>query len=140
MRKIIAIGESVLDTVFNAGQPVRAMVGGRIACATALLASRGWPCSMVSECCTDRVGDLIVDFLERNHVDVRSVDRFTDGATALSAIFQDDDSAARRIVNYGRYPKGDSMWCGPESTRTMCSFSARSMPSTCRNVNDSLNW
>ena len=112
MRKIIAIGESVLDTVFNAGQPVRAMVGGRIACATALLASRGWPCSMVSECCTDRVGDLIVDFLERNHVDVRSVDRFTDGATALSAIFQDDDSAARRIVNYGRYPKErfDVVW------------------------------
>ena len=112
MRKIIAIGESVLDTVFRAGQPVRAMVGGRIACATALLGSRGLPCSMVSECCTDSVGDLVVDFLKRNHVDVRSVDRFTDGATALSAIFQDDDCATQRIVNYGRYPKErfDVVW------------------------------
>ena len=31
MRKVISIGESVLDTVFVNRQPVKAMVGGRIA-------------------------------------------------------------------------------------------------------------
>ena len=31
MRKIITIGESVLDTIYSGNQPVRSFVGGRIA-------------------------------------------------------------------------------------------------------------
>ena len=65
MRKIITIGESVLDTLYNGRQPVKAFVGGRIACAAATLGTLQHTVSMVSECATDRVGDLIVDFLER---------------------------------------------------------------------------
>ena len=37
MRKIIAIGESVLDTVYSGNQPTRSFVGGRIANAAAIL-------------------------------------------------------------------------------------------------------
>lgn len=43
MRKIIAIGESVLDTLYRNGQPIKAMVGGRIANATASLGMTGAP-------------------------------------------------------------------------------------------------
>lgn len=110
MRKIIAIGESVLDTIYNNGQPVRAIVGGRIANAAASLGLLGLPVSMVSECCTDRVGDTIINFFRHHHVDVKSIDRFTDGATAFSAIFNDQDGT--HIVNYGKYPddRFDVVW------------------------------
>jgi len=110
MRKIIAIGESVLDTVFHNGQPVKAMVGGRIANAVASLGALNHPCFMVSECCTDRVGDIIVDFFTAHNVDVNSIDRYTEGESALSAIFE--DGKRKRIINYGRYPgdRFDVVW------------------------------
>ncbi|MBO7609391.1 MAG: hypothetical protein J6S96_04235 [Muribaculaceae bacterium] len=110
MRKIIAIGESVLDTIFRGGQPIKAFVGGRVANAAASLAEAGVPCSMVSECTTDSVGDIIVDFLSRHGVDVSSIDRYPDGSTRLSAIFVDGEKPL--IVNYGEYPdeRFDVVW------------------------------
>lgn len=105
MRKIIAIGESVLDTVFSNGQPQRSFVGGRIANAVASLGAIGLPAFMVSECGADNVGNIVVDFLTSHNVDVKSVDRFTEGTTAFSAIFdQNGDDRAHGIVNYGQYP------------------------------------
>lgn len=110
MRKIIAIGESVLDTVFTGNQPSRAFMGGRIANSAAILGTIGLPVFMVSECCADRVGDIIIDYLTRHHVDVSAVDRYTDGSTAMSAIFSGDGKDT--LVNYGVYPKQrfDVVW------------------------------
>lgn len=110
MRKIIAIGESVLDTIFSGGQPIKSFVGGRVANAAASLAVAGVPCTMVSECTTDSVGDIIMDFLFNHGVDVSSVDRYPDGSTRLSAIFVDGDK--QHIVNYGEYPEErfDVVW------------------------------
>ena len=46
MQKIIAIGESVFDTVFDENNcPVSSFVGGRIANAAALLGGDGMPVS-----------------------------------------------------------------------------------------------
>ncbi|MBR2147252.1 MAG: carbohydrate kinase, partial [Muribaculaceae bacterium] len=103
MRKIIAIGESILDTVYCNGKPLRTFVGGRVSNAAASLGDLGIPVSMVSECCTDKVGDWVVNFFEQHHVDTKSIDRYTDGSTPLAAIFKQDgeDDA---IVNYGEYP------------------------------------
>ena len=103
MRKIIAIGESILDTVYYNYKPVRCFVGGRVSNAAASLGELGLPVSMVSECCTDKVGDWVVDFFEKHHVDTNSIDRYTDGSTPLAAIFKHDD-APDAIVNYGVYP------------------------------------
>lgn len=111
MRKIIAIGESVLDTVFSGNQPVKSFMGGRIANAAAILGSMGLPVAMVSECCADRVGDIIIDYLTRHHVNVNSIDRYTEGSTAMSAIFT-GDSGKDTLVNYGVYPRErfDVVW------------------------------
>lgn len=110
MRKIIAIGESVLDTVFEGGRPVKSFVGGRIACAAASLGSLGLPCQMVSECTTDPVGDIIMDYLTRHGVDTKSVDRYPDGATPFSVIFP--TQSGKQIINYGSYAKTrfDVVW------------------------------
>ncbi len=111
MRKIIAIGQSVLDTLYSGNQPVRAFMGGRIANAAAILGTMGLHVSMVSECCNDRVGDIIIDYLTRHNVDVKSIDRYTDGSTPLSAIFT-SDNGQDTIVNYGVYPQErfDVVW------------------------------
>ncbi len=104
MRKIITIAESVLDTEYQGGQPVRSFVGGRIPCAAASLALSGTPTFMVSECTNDAVGDIIVDYLEKHQVNTKSIDRYPDGTTAFSAIFRNEDGTSS-IVNYGRYPQ-----------------------------------
>lgn len=104
MRKIITIAESVLDTEYRHMQPVRSFVGGRIPCAAASLAQVGVHTSMVSECTTDSVGDIIMDYLEAHKVDTKSVDRYPEGTTAFSAIFRNDDGTTS-IVNYGQYPE-----------------------------------
>lgn len=111
MRKIIAIGQSVLDTIYRDSQPKRCFMGGRIANAAAILGTMRHSVAMVSECCNDRVGDIIIDYLTRHHVDVNSIDRYTSGSTALSAIF-DDAGAKPTLVNYGEYPKTrfDVVW------------------------------
>ncbi|MCQ2288692.1 MAG: PfkB family carbohydrate kinase [Muribaculaceae bacterium] len=104
MRKIITIAESVLDTEYRNGQPVRSFVGGRIPCAAASLAMAGIPTFMVSESTNDAVGDIIVDYLNRHKVNTSSIDRYPDGATAFSAIFKNEDGTSS-IVSYGRYPQ-----------------------------------
>lgn len=111
MRKIITIGESVLDTVYNGNKPVRAFMGGRIANAAAILGTMGLPVSMVSECCNDRVGDIIIDYLTSHNVNVKSIDRYTEGSTPLSAIFT-NETGKDTIVNYGVYPQErfDVVW------------------------------
>lgn len=110
MRKIIAIGESVLDTLLVDDKPVKSFVGGCIANAAASSAMAGVHTTMVSECGTDHVGDLVVGFLQAHGVEIGSVDRFVDGTTESSLIFVNGDKVSQ--VNYGSYPldRFDVVW------------------------------
>ena len=107
MRNVITIGEMVLDTLYRDDQPVEAFVGGRIPNAAMSLARMGHPTWVVSECCTDHVGDFLVSQLEKAGVHTECIDRFTDGATALSAIFEQADGKVHRI-NYFDYRETDT--------------------------------
>ena len=111
-RKNIAIGESVLDTVFRDDRPVDSFVGGRIANAAASAASAGVPVEMVSECCNDHIGDIITSFLESHHVGTGSVDRFTDGSTAVSMVFYQENGGGKKMINFYNYPEDrfDVVW------------------------------
>lgn len=113
MRKITAIGESVLDITFGAdNQPLKSFVGGRVANAAAELGRKGLPVTMVSECCTDCVGDVIIDFHKQSGVNIGSIDRYTDGATAISLIYGSHPGDTKRTINYTSYPKDrfDVVW------------------------------
>ncbi len=103
MRKIIAIGESILDTIYQNHQPVCSFVGGRVSNVAAALGDLQLPVSMVSECCTDNVGDWVVEFFERHNVNTKSIDRYTEGSTPFAAIFK-QEGEPDKIVNYGEYP------------------------------------
>ncbi len=106
MRKVIAIGESSYNIIFGNNTPQTSFPGGKIINAAASLGATGIPTTVVSECGNDFIGNKIIDYLISNKVETKSIDRFTDGSTALSAIHGDD------CVLYGRYPadRFDVVW------------------------------
>ncbi len=111
MKKVIAIGQSVLDIIHLDGRPTASFTGGRIANMAASLGRCGISVEYVSECATDSVGDMIVDFLKRNGVGTASVDRFTEGQSQVSLIFRTSDGA-ERYSEYVNYPSSrfDVLW------------------------------
>ena len=111
MKKVIAIGQSVLDIIHLDGRPTASFTGGRIANMAASLGRCGIDVEYVSECATDSVGDMVVDFLNRNGVGTASVDRFTEGQSQVSLIFRTSDGA-ERYSEYVNYPSSrfDVLW------------------------------
>lgn len=86
MRKIIAIGESSFCINFRDAATASGYPDGVIANASASLARVGMDVFMVSEAATDFFGDTITSFLDKAGVDTSSIDRFTEGKTALNII------------------------------------------------------
>lgn len=111
MKKIICIGECVLDIVFKDRVPVGSMAGGRIVNAAALLASEGLPVKMIGEASADGVGDIVVNFLESAKADTSSVDRFTEGVTP-TLLYIPDDGRRMTVTRYESYPDDcfDVVW------------------------------
>lgn len=111
MKKIICIGECGLDIIFRNGQPESSNPGGRIVNAAAMLAKAGLPVYMASEASQDHVGDIVVDFLKQAGVDVRSVDRFTEGRTPVMLYFTESDGRLS-VSRYEQYPEEcfDIVW------------------------------
>ncbi len=101
MRKIIAIGECVLDILFDGDAPRLLSPGGLILNVASNLGRIGREVSFVGETARDRVGDIIVDSLKANNVSVDHIDRYTEGVTPASLIFRDNDGVPQ-IVRYGR--------------------------------------
>lgn len=94
MRKVIGIGETVLDIIFKKGQPVSAMPGGSTFNAIISLARAGVPTTLISEAGNDRVGQTIIDFLRENGTDASHVSVFPDSKSPVSLAFLDDNNDA----------------------------------------------
>lgn len=103
MKKVVAIGQSVLDIVHLEGKPVASYTGGRIANMSASLGRCGIHVEYVSECANDKIGDMVVDFLKANNVGTGSIDRFTDGKSQVSLIFR-DLNGKEDYAEYVSYP------------------------------------
>ena len=97
MRKVFGIGETILDIFFRNDQPQK-VFNGLIS-----LGRLNVPVSFISELGNDRVGDMIRDFMEDNHITTEFVDRFPDGKSPISLAFLDDDKNANYIF-YKDYP------------------------------------
>ena len=63
MRKVIGIGETILDIIFKNNQPHTAVPGGSTFNGLISLGRLGVPVSFISEVGNDRVGDIIRDFM-----------------------------------------------------------------------------
>ena len=94
MKKLFCIGETVLDIIFRDNQPVAAKPGGSMLNTAVSLGRTGLNPVFISDFGQDAAGDLIEAFLIDNGVDTTFVERFTDGQTAISLAFLDEERNA----------------------------------------------
>ena len=97
MRKVIGIGETVLDIIFRDDQPISAVPGGSTFNAIISLGRSGVPTSFISETGNDRVGRMIIRFLEENGCDASSVNVYPDSKSPLSLAFLNEQNDAEYI-------------------------------------------
>ncbi len=103
MRKVIGIGETILDIIFKGDQPHTAVPGGSVFNGLVSLGRIGVPVSFISEIGNDRVGEIIRKFMEKNHISTDFVDCFPDGKSPVSLAFLNDENNANYIF-YKDYP------------------------------------
>ena len=94
MRKVIGIGETVLDIIFRNEEPVGAIPGGSTFNAMISLGRSGIQATFISETGNDRVGRKILNFLEENHVDSSNVNVYPESKSPLSLAFLNDNNDA----------------------------------------------
>jgi fructokinase len=97
MRKVIGIGETVLDIIFRNDQPVSAVPGGSTFNAIISLARAGVPTSFISETGNDRIGKTIIKFLKDNGCNADCVTVFPDSKSPLSLAFLNEKTDAEYI-------------------------------------------
>lgn len=103
MRKIIGIGETIMDIIFKDGKPTAAVPGGSVFNGIISLGRLGVPVSLISETGNDRVGDLIIDFLEDNGVEHKGVIQYQNGRSAISLAWLNEKNDAEYMF-YKDYP------------------------------------
>ncbi len=97
MRKIIGIGETVLDIIFKNNKPIEAAPGGSTFNAITSLGRCGVSTFFISEAGDDRVGQYILDFLKDNNVDTSGVSTFGGSKSPLSLAFLNEHNDAEYI-------------------------------------------
>lgn len=97
MRKIIGIGETILDIFFKNGQPIGAYPGGSTFNAMISLGRSGMETTFISEVGDDRVGDFIKRFLIENGVNAERVTAFPGSKSPVSLAFLNERNDAEYI-------------------------------------------
>lgn len=103
-RKVFTIGETVFDIIFQNGGIKTGRAGGSMLNASVSLGRLGLNVSFISELGNDKLGDLIISFLEFNNVNAMYVDRFADGKTPVALAFLDEHRDATYSF-YKSYPE-----------------------------------
>ncbi len=111
MRKVIGIGETILDIILKDNQPTKAVAGGSVFNAMVSLARLGTEVAFLSELGNDKVGRLIMEFMEENNLSTHHLNIYGDGKTPLSMAFLDSDMNAHYEF-YTNYPSNrlDVVW------------------------------
>jgi fructokinase len=94
MPKVIGIGETIYDIIFENNRPIDGKAGGSVFNALISLARLQQETVFISEIGDDKVGNLILDFLKENKVDTEYVACFQGTKTPLSLAFLDENRNA----------------------------------------------
>ena len=113
MRKVIGIGETVLDIIFKNDEPIAAVPGGSVFNGIISLGRSGVPASFISETGNDRVGKKIIKFLEDNGVDASSVCVYAESKSPLSLAFLNEQNDAEYIF-YKDHPRDQLEFVYPD--------------------------
>ncbi len=103
MRKVIGVGETILDIIFKNNQPHIALPGGSVFNGFITLSRLEIPVVFISELGNDKVGDIVCQFMQENHLSTDYVDRFPDGKSHVSLAFLNDKQNAEYLF-YKNYP------------------------------------
>ena len=104
MRKVIGIGETILDILFKDEQPTAAVPGGSVFNGIISLGRMGVNVCFISETGNDKVGNIIKNFMEESHVSTEYISVFPDCKSPVSLAFLNNKSDAEYIF-YKDYPK-----------------------------------
>ena len=113
MRKVIGIGETVLDIIFRGDQPIKAVPGGSAFNAIISLGRAGVPAAFISETGNDRIGENVKNYLTANGVDASGVCVFPDSKSPLSLAFLDEQNNAEYIF-YKDHPNDKLEFAYPD--------------------------
>ena len=94
MRKVIGIGETMLDIIFKDNKPIEAVPGGSTFNAIVSLGRAGVPTTFFAETGNDRVGEHIVQFLKDNGVDANNVKVNQGSKSPVSLAFLNEKNEA----------------------------------------------
>jgi fructokinase len=101
MKKVIGIGETILDILFKDNQPMKAVPGGSVFNSIISLGRMGASAVFVSEVGNDRVGNIVVDSLVDSGVDASYIYRYDDAKSPVSLAFLDKNNDAEYIFHKG---------------------------------------
>ena len=96
-KRVIGIGETVLDILFKDDQPQKAVPGGSTFNSIVSLGRAGVPCTMVTETGGDHIGDIICRYLQQNGVSSEYVCRHDNVKSHISLAFLDEHNDAQYI-------------------------------------------
>ena len=97
MRKVIGIGETILDVIFKNDQPIGAVPGGSMFNGLISLGRVGMNAGFISETGNDRIGRKIFKFLKDNHVDASNISVYPEAKSPVSLAFLNDQNDAEYI-------------------------------------------
>ena len=103
MRRVIGIGETILDILFKDNQPKVAVPGGSVFNGLISLGRAGANVTFISEVGGDKVGNIILDFMKENGVGTDNVVVYPDRRSPVSLAFLNEKNDAEYIF-YKDYP------------------------------------
>ena len=87
MRKVIGIGETILDIIFRNDQPSAAVPGGSVFNGIVSLGRMGVNVCFISETGNDHVGNIILQFMRENNIPFEEVTRLDDAMPKLDILY-----------------------------------------------------
>ena len=103
MRRVIGIGETILDVLFKDNQPKAAVPGGSVFNGIISLGRAGANVTFISEVGGDKVGNIILDFMKENGVGTDNVMVYPDRKSPVSLACLNEKNDAEYIF-YKDYP------------------------------------
>jgi fructokinase len=113
MRKVIGIGETVLDIIFKDDNPIGAVPGGSVFNGIISLGRSGVPATFISETGNDRVGNQIISFLQANNVTTDYIYVYPESKSPISLAFLNENNDAEYIF-YKDHPRDQLEFVYPE--------------------------
>ena len=111
MRKIIGIGETILDILFKDNRAATSVPGGSTFNSMISIGRVGVPACFVSEIGGDEVGRIVRTFLCDNGVDDRYLTEYPDSKSPISLAFLDANSNATYSFYKEPFPRRDDWEC-----------------------------